>query len=163
VSGDGSEELKHKTNMVFLIIEQWLDVNKPKMNAEKTKYMMVRSIRKEQRGEVILRCANGTQIEKVEMIKYLNIIIDDWLRFKDHCEYMLKKIGKKINFLKNKSISTYTRCLMYKSIIALHFEYHATLIMNMSETQLSTVQKTQNRATRVTLHRDKYIKINHVL
>jgi len=62
------------------------------MNAERTKCMIVR---KKQRGEVILRCADGTQIGRMEIIKYLDIIIDDRLRFKDHCDYMLKKIGKK--------------------------------------------------------------------
>jgi len=45
-----SKELKHKMSMVFNIIEQWLNVNKLKMNAEKTKYM--KSIRKEQRSEM---------------------------------------------------------------------------------------------------------------
>jgi len=80
VSGDGSEELQNKMNRAFLIIEQWMNVNKLKMNAEKTKYMIVRGIRKEQRGEIILRCADGTQMERVEIMKYLDIIIDYDLR-----------------------------------------------------------------------------------
>jgi len=36
-TGNGSKELKHKMNIMFLIIEQWLNVNKLKMNAEKKK------------------------------------------------------------------------------------------------------------------------------
>jgi len=35
-------------------------VNKLKMNTEKIKYMILRGIRKEQRGEIILKCADGT-------------------------------------------------------------------------------------------------------
>jgi len=62
VNGDGSEELEYKMNRVFLMIQ--LDVNQLKMNAEKTKYMIVRSIRKKHRGEIILRCADGTLIER---------------------------------------------------------------------------------------------------
>jgi len=57
-----------------------MNVNKLKINAEKTKYMIIRDIRREQRGEIIPRCANGTQIERVEVMKYLGIIIDDRLR-----------------------------------------------------------------------------------
>jgi len=49
------EELQHKMNRVFLIIEQWLKVNELKMNVEKIKYMIVTDIRKEQRDEIILR------------------------------------------------------------------------------------------------------------
>jgi len=87
VNGDGSEELRNKMNKAFLIIEQWMNVNKLKMNAEKTKYMIVRGIRKKQRGKIVLRCADRTQIERMEVMKYLGIIIDDKLRFTDHCDY----------------------------------------------------------------------------
>jgi len=56
---------------------------------------------------------DGTQIEKVEIMKYLGIIIDDRLRFKDHRDYILKKIAKNISFLNTIgiSITAYTRCL----------------------------------------------------
>jgi len=56
---------------------------------------------------------------------------------------MLKKIGKKINFLNRigNFISTYTGCVIYKSIIAVHFEYCATLIINMGETPLGMLEK----------------------
>jgi len=47
------------------------------MNAEKAKYMIVRGRRKEQRGEIVLRCADGIQTERVEVMKFLDIIIDD--------------------------------------------------------------------------------------
>jgi len=62
------------------------------MNAEKTKYVIIRSITKELRGNIILKCLDETEIERVKMMKYLGIIIDDKLRFKDHYDYMLKKI-----------------------------------------------------------------------
>jgi len=58
----------------------------------------------------------------------------------------------------------YARCLIYKSIIAPRFEYCTTLIIiNMGETQFSMLQKAQNRAMRVTLHCDKYTKIERML
>jgi len=98
-------------------------------------------------------------------MKYLGIIIDDRPRFKDRYDYMLKKIGKKISFFNRigKSISTYATCLIYKSIIAPHFEYCATLIINMDETQLSMLQEAQNRAMRVILYCDKCAKIDYML
>jgi len=84
VSGDGNEELQNKMNRAFLTIEQLMNVNKLKMNVEKTKYKIVRGIRKEQKGEIVPRCADGIQIERVEVMKHLGIIIDDRLRFTDH-------------------------------------------------------------------------------
>jgi len=75
------------------------------MNVEKTEYVIVKSIRKELRGNIILKCLDGTEIERVKMMKYLGIIIDDILRFKD--DYMLKKIEKKISFLNRTSYFIY--------------------------------------------------------
>jgi len=57
-------------------------------------------MRKEQTDNVILRCSDGIQIEYVETMKYLDIVIDDKLQFKNHYDYMLKKIGKKNKFFK---------------------------------------------------------------
>ena len=64
-----------------------MNKNKLKINVEKTKYIIARSVRKEMRGNIVLKCVNGTELERVEIMKYLGIIIDDKLRFKDHCEY----------------------------------------------------------------------------
>jgi hypothetical protein len=100
VSGECSAELEEKMNRVLNIVEEWLSVNKLKMNASKTKYMITRSVRKDQKGNIILRCLDGTELECVKKIKYLGVIIDDKLQFKDHCDYMLRKIGKKTSFFK---------------------------------------------------------------
>lgn len=165
VSGESSADIEVKMNTVFNIIERWMNVNKLKMNASKTKYMIVRGIRKELRGNIILKCLDGTEIERVETMKYLGIIIDDKLRFQDQCNYMLKKIGKKTSFLNRVGnyISVYTRCIIYKTIIAPHFEYCATLLISMGETQITQLQKVQNRAMRVILQCDRYTKVEDML
>lgn len=99
-------------------------------------------------------------IERVENTKYLSVIIDSKLRLEDHCDYMLKKIEKKKRFLSRigRDISGYAKCIVYKLIIATHFEYRATLLAGMSETQLTKLQVAQNRAMRVILQCDKYRK-----
>lgn len=50
VTGESSAELDSKMNMTFTIVEKWMNINELKINAGKTKYMIVRSIRKELRG-----------------------------------------------------------------------------------------------------------------
>jgi len=152
-------------NTVLNIIEYWMNINKLKINAHKTKYMIVKSIRKELRGNTILICLDGIEIERVETMKYLGIIIDDRLRFQDHYDYMLKKIGKKTSFLNkvDNYISVYTKCIIYKIIIGLHFEYCATLLIGMRETQIIQLQKVQNRAMRIILQCDRYTKVEDML
>lgn len=127
--------------------------------------MIIRSVRKVLNRNVIFKCLDSTEIERVEKIKYLGIIIDDRLRFEEHCDYMLKKIGEKISFLNRigKDISGYTRCIVYKSIIAPHFEYCATLLISMGETQLTKLQVLQNRIMRVISHCDRYTRVDLML
>lgn len=56
--------------------------------------MIIRSIRKELKENIMLIYLNGTDnmIKRIKIMKNLGIIIDDRLRFKNHCNYMLKKI-----------------------------------------------------------------------
>lgn len=40
-------ELERKINMAFVVVEEWINRSKLKVNAGKTKFMIVRSVRKE--------------------------------------------------------------------------------------------------------------------
>lgn len=135
-------------NDVFYKIENWMNLNKLKLNAEKIKYMIVRSSRKEVRGQIKIVCMKGEVLERVEVIKYLGIMIDSRLTFVEHCDYILKKIGKKTSFLNRIGcyLTSYSKQIVYKSIITPHFEYYATVIVGMGETQINKLQVAQNRA-----------------
>jgi len=89
-SGESSKELEFKMNMALEMC-----VNELKMNAEKTKCMIVRGVRREQKDDIILKCSSRTLIERMQRMKYLDIIIDDTLGLGDHCDYMLEKMDKK--------------------------------------------------------------------
>lgn len=80
VVGESSKQLELEMNEAFNMVEKWMNINKLKMNAGKTKYMIVRSVRKELKGNIVLKCLDGIEIERVEVMKYLGIIIDDCSR-----------------------------------------------------------------------------------
>jgi len=107
-----SRGLQEKSLSLFLPFK-----NKLKLNAVKTKCVVVKSVRKEQRGNVISRCSDGIQIEGIETTNYPGVVIDDKLRFKDHCDYMLEKIGKGTRFLNRTDnfVSAYTRLYISQS------------------------------------------------
>jgi len=79
VTGESSAELERKMNMIFSIVKKWTNANILKMNTEKTKYMVVRNVRIELKSNIKLKCLDGTEIERAEIMKYLGIIIDDRL------------------------------------------------------------------------------------
>lgn len=60
-------------------------------------------------------------------------------------------------------MSSYTKSIIHKSIIAPHFEYCSTLMLNYNQAQLKNLQKVQNRAMRIVLGVNKHTNIKTML
>jgi len=52
--------------------------------------------------------------------------------------------------------------VVYKSIIAPHFEYCATILARMDESQLIRLQVAQNRVMQVILQCDRYARVERM-
>ena len=59
VSGESANEIEIKLNSALHGLERWLNVNKLKMNTIETKYMIVRSVRKELSREIAVSTKEG--------------------------------------------------------------------------------------------------------
>jgi len=66
--------------MALNTIKQWMRVNKLKMNARKTKYMIIRSVRKER--EVMSFSDAPMKFRLNGTMKYLDTVINDKLNLK---------------------------------------------------------------------------------
>lgn len=60
-----------------------MNTNKLKINMDKTKYMILSSVRSNVNKDTILKGMSDTVIECVENIKYLGVIIDSRLVYFD--------------------------------------------------------------------------------
>ena len=96
---------------------------------------------------------NGQRIDVVDEFKYLGIIVNFNLNFKSNVQYFIKKIAKKVSLLKRikKRLDKDTRLLLYKSLIAPHYDYCSTILFLLSDCDIEKLQKLQNRAMRVIL------------
>lgn len=158
IYSEGDTEEQCRNNMIHDInnINTWLKMNKLKLNENKTKLMEINMT-----SETIFEI-NDEIIEKVKHIKYLGFIIDKELKFKEHMEYMCKKIGKKIGFLRRirNTISTITAINIYNTIIKPHFEFGSTILYTCClESQIERMQKLQNKAMRTILKCNRYTPI----
>lgn len=138
----------------------WLKMNKLKLNESKTKIMEVNS------DSNIIFKINNQIIEKVNQIKYLGFIIDKNLKFKNHIDYICKKIGKKISFFKRirNQVSILTAVNIYNTMIKPHFEYGSTILFTCCTAhQIERLQKLQNRAMRIILKVNRYTSIHFML
>lgn len=151
-------------NRTLIDIENWLGKNSLKVNTKKTVFMLIhdRRIKVEKKCNIMIV---RESIIEVNETKYLGIIIDKYLTFESHTYYISQKVNKKIGFLRRvgHQVGYVTRILIYKIIIAPHYEYCRTLMLNMNKHCMNMLQKTQNRAMRAILRVNRYTTIENML
>lgn len=164
-SSSNSMEIENKINYDLNNLSIWLKENMISLNVKKTKFMLVRGVRASMTNEDCDIKIENEHMESVGVIKYLGVMIDKHLNFKDHVNYIIKKIAKKVNFLFRigDSVSALTRTIIYKSLIAPHFDYCSTIFLSIGETELNLLQKAQNRAMRAIIRCNKYTPIKQML
>lgn len=162
VFGEGEEEVRVKMQAELKSLEVWLSSNNLFVNTQKTKVMLFNKKNFENINKLELF---GEQLEYVVECKYLGLIIDNQLKFSKHADYVIDKVNKKINFFRRLSnnLSMYSRVTVYKSIIAPHFDYCPTILFYLNETEKNRLQKIQNRAMRVILKVNRYVRIRDML
>lgn len=134
---------------------EWLKEKKLMLNVKKTKYMIIRNQRKTDSEESI--SIDGEDIERVEVTKYLGVMVDEKLNFKDHVDYTIRKAAQKFGVLcrVNVDLTIENKLMLYKSVIAPHFEYCASILFLANKQQKRRMQLIQNKAMRLILECDR--------
>lgn len=167
VSGKNHAEITNIMNNELCILYRWLCVNKLKLNNDKTKCMVlgtkVNCHKYLSNGHVIQ--INSTNIDFVKQIKYLGIILDPQLTFAQHVDYLCKKIGKKIAFLRRIScdLTQWSKLIIYNTIIYPHFNYCFSLLFSCSKSDINRLQLLHNKGMRVILNCDRCTSIKDML
>lgn len=146
-------------NEDLIRVQKWLNVNKLKLNTEKTKCMVLHC---KQIEDIQI---NNIAIERVKSIKYLGFIIAENLKMAEHVDYIAKKVAKKIGFLERIShkLDMEGRLTLYKSIISPHFDYCASILYLCNFNEFDKLQKLQNRALRIILRCRKRKSVKSML
>ncbi len=94
---------------------------------------------------------NGTRLQKVDHCKHLGVEIDDNLMWLNHIEQVRKKVLTGLYFLRKASncIPKHHQSMLYKSIIAPHFDYCNVVWGRCNKTLCSKLQVLQNRAAKI--------------
>lgn len=126
-------------------LAMYMKMMRLKLNISKTKFMIFGAVSND--IDLTLKIDNN-DIEKVDQIKYLGVIIDQKLSFKPHCDYIEKKIAKKVNFLRRirRKIDKNTAILLYNSMILPHYDFCSSVLFLMNEGDLNKLQRLQNSA-----------------
>lgn len=101
----------------------------------------------------------------MDEFKYLGIILDNKLSFKNHINYIITKISKKIGYLRRigHHLSSWTKMVIYKTIVQPHFDFCSTIFYQAFITDIDRLQKLQNRGMRTILKCNRYVPIQIML
>ncbi len=102
ITGETIEELEINLNADLTNVQQWCQINKMVINADKTKVMLRTKYQKEAKlsSSVTNVNFNDTLLENVNAEKLLGVVIDTHLSWKDHIHKTAKTISKSIALLR---------------------------------------------------------------
>lgn len=153
------EQAVIKMNAELQKVYEWLEMNKLKLNISKTNCMIIN-------GSTTSNVTfNNTIIIPVTEIKYLGVIIDKSLKFKNHIDYIAKKIAKKNYFLskiRNK-ITLNTVIKIYNTMIKPHFEYCPSILFTYTNEEKTRLQRLQNKGMRIVLKLNRFTPMSSLL
>lgn len=155
VAGDNINECFDIMNAELSNFSEWLRWKKLQLNVNKTKCMIVTTRRiHNYSGSVQI---DGEEIERVETIKYLGVMLDEKLNFNEHIDYTIRKAARKFGVLCRigRYLTTEAKINVYKSLIAPHFDYCASILFLATRQQLKRMQVLQSKVMRLILKCDR--------
>lgn len=157
--GKKEEVMCEIINDDLLKVSEWLEMNGLILNTSKTKCMWIGMKETSGKCDIVM---NDEIIERVNVYKYLGIMIDDRLKFGKHAEFVSKKIARKIGVINRlrKKVSIKGKLLIYNSLVQPHITYCNTIFNFFTKKQLDTLQRLQNRGMRAVLNRNRYSKVS---
>ena len=134
-------EITNELNWVTI----WLRENKLTLNADKTKCMIYHTWQKHITNTTFTM--NGKQIERVKSFKFLGIILDENLTWRNHIDMVTNKLSKVIGILNRLKYVYPEQALLsiYNSLFISHVNYGLLLW----GTKLDTIYKLQKKTIRI--------------
>lgn len=161
--GKNIDVMRNEMNEDLERLNQWLKLNKLKLNVSKTKVMVLGNASMKSPVNAIIMDGEVLGIERE--FKYLGVMLDEKLSFKANVDYVCKKVAKKVGLLTRlaRNLTINARISIYKSVIAPHFDYCASLLYLSNASSFDRMQKLQNRAMRAILRCRKLTPIREML
>ena len=137
-------------NHELCLVVDWLNSNKMSLNIDKTHFMIFKPKRKKLnvQKDIII---NGCKINEVKHTKFLGVIIDSELSWKNHVDFVCSKIAKNIGIMtKARSVfSKDTLLSLYYSFIYPYINYCIHVWGSTFHTYVNKVFLLQKRVIRV--------------
>ena len=107
-------------------ISDWLKANRLNLNILKTEFMLIgTNWNLSKIGDLLALRISNDLIKRVHKAKYLGLVIDDKLSWKEHIGYILTKIRRNIGYNETYQdcIPRDSRILLYRTLVEPYFRY----------------------------------------
>jgi hypothetical protein len=135
-------------------VSDWLKFNRISLNISKSNFLIFNSKYVKDTQLMI----DNVEIERVNEIKYLGVLLDDKLKFNKNGELVMKKLNKKLGFLRRNGykMNKDSRVLYYKSLVQPHLDYCSFVFNMMDNGWLDKFQIVQNKFLKAMIKKDRY-------
>ena len=129
-------------------LNKWFAVNKLSLNVEKTNF--IEFMNHKVKDEFIIKIGDK-MIQRVFKTKFLGVIIDDKLNWKEHIKYISAKLSKTtaILFKSKMVLDKYSLRTLYCSLFLPYINYCSEIWGNTYKTNLRSILLLQKRAVRI--------------
>ena len=141
--------IERVVNVQLAIVAEWLLANKLSLNASKSNFLIISP---KKVIKAINLSINNKKLKQENYTKYLGIIIDEKLNWKQHIKQLNIKISKSIGIIYKfrHFVPKYTLSMLYNSIIQSHALYGILNLECASKSILEPFKRNFRKAIRVT-------------
>lgn len=147
------DKLENVINEELSRISVWFKLNKLSLNIKKTNYILFKPSKAKNShnyGDLKIKIDN-VLIIRVDKTKFLGVILNEHLSWKDHLKTLSNKISKSLGILLKirKTLHSDTLLMLYRTLIQPYIEYCNIVWASESSSALTNLYRKQKKAVRV--------------
>ena len=154
-------QLQQKANECLSNLQNWFIANKLSLNIEKTNFTIFAHKDKNNEKDLITLSIGGQAIKKVNCCKYLGVFVDDKLNWKEHIDYIYKKLVKFTSlFYKIRHLLPFA-CLkmLYYAFVYPHIQYCIEIYGSACKAHLNKLCVLNNKLIRILLSKNIFTRV----
>ena len=137
-----------KLNSDMQNVQQWVLLNKLNLNVAKMQDLVIMLSRKHRRSELTDVCVKigDVEAEVKSVVKCLGVLLDDELKWYQHCDEIVKKCTKGLGLLSRlrNTLPFSLKKKVYNAVVLPHLDYCSTVWQECSKKLQTKIQRLQN-------------------
>lgn len=164
-SHDNFQDLIHLINIELSNIAEWFKLNKLVVNISKTNCIYFHPKRKKTPNNILDIKMDNINITQTSSTKFLGIIVDQHLSWKENTDNLAKKISKNLNIIKHikKFLNPQALHKLYYTLIHPHLIYCNIVWGNNYKIITEKIQILQNKSIRLIFKERNYISTTNLM